>query len=65
MILGKVKFFNNDKAFGFIVRDDGQKDVFVHKTALSPGTTIQEGDRVQFEVKNGKKGLEAANVSRA
>lgn len=64
-VKGKVKFFNNAKAFGFIVRDDGQKDVFVHKTALNPGVVIQEGDRVSFELKKGKKGDEAANVSLA
>lgn len=62
---GKVKWFNSAKGFGFIERDDGP-DVFVHYTAID-GTgfrTLQEGDPVEFEVKEGPKGLHAANVRR-
>jgi CspA family cold shock protein len=60
---GKVKWFNSAKGFGFIEREDGP-DVFVHYTAID-GTgfrTLQEGDPVEFEVKEGPKGLHAANV---
>ena len=60
---GKVKWFNSAKGFGFIEREDGP-DVFVHYTAID-GTgfrTLQEGDPVEFEVKEGPKGLHAASV---
>jgi CspA family cold shock protein len=61
---GKVKWFNNAKGFGFIGRDDGGADVFVHHTAiLSDGyRTLQEGDAVEFEIIEGQKGPQAAKV---
>jgi len=59
---GTVKFFNESKGFGFITPDDGSKDVFVHANGLN-GTTINEGDKVSYDVEEGKKGLNAVNVS--
>jgi cold shock protein len=60
---GTVKWFNNSKGFGFIGRDDGP-DVFVHYSAiLADGyRTLNEGDQVEFEIVQGPKGLQAANV---
>jgi len=62
---GTVKWFNNEKGFGFISRESGP-DVFVHHTAiLSEGyRSLNEGDRVSFEVVEGPKGLQARNVVR-
>ncbi|HEX9670702.1 MAG TPA: cold-shock protein [Thermoanaerobaculia bacterium] len=62
---GTVKWFNDAKGFGFIVRERGA-DVFVHHTAiLAEGfRTLNEGDRVSFEVVEGPKGLQARNVVR-
>jgi CspA family cold shock protein len=57
---GTVKFFNNSKGFGFIAPDDGSKDVFVHLNGLID--KINEGDKVSFDVEEGKKGLNAVNV---
>jgi len=59
---GTVKFFNDSKGFGFITPDDGGRDVFVHANGLN-GTQITEGDKVSYEVEEGKKGLNAVNVS--
>ena len=58
---GTVKFFNQNKGFGFIVPDEGDKDVFVHASGLN-GTTIRENDKVEFDVQEGQKGLNAVNV---
>lgn len=65
-IRGKVKWFNNVKGFGFIGRDDGP-DVFVHYSALQQEgyKSLQEGDDVEFEIVDGKKGPQAENVTRA
>ncbi|MBM3333645.1 cold-shock protein [Candidatus Sumerlaeota bacterium] len=63
MITGTVKWFNNSKGYGFIVRDDGG-DVFVHYSSIKGQgfRTLSEGQKVQFEVKQGPKGLQAENV---
>ncbi|MBS1771451.1 MAG: cold-shock protein [Bacteroidetes bacterium] len=57
---GTVKFFNNTKGFGFITPADGSADIFVHVSGLS--ADIREGDRVSFNVQDGKKGLNAVDV---
>jgi CspA family cold shock protein len=57
---GTVKFFNETKGFGFIKPADGGADIFVHVSGLID--KVQENDRVSYEVQNGKKGLNAANV---
>jgi len=59
---GTVKFFNEGKGFGFITPDDGGKDVFVHINGLN-GISINEGDKVSFDVEEGQKGLNAVNVT--
>ena len=57
---GTVKFFNGTKGFGFIKDNDGEGDFFVHITGtLEP---IADGDEVEFELKEGKRGLQASNV---
>jgi cold shock protein len=63
MSRGKVKWFNDAKGFGFIEREGGS-DVFVHYTAIqSDGfKTLKQGQDVEFEIKDGDKGLQAANV---
>jgi len=60
MGMGTVKFFNNAKGFGFITPDDGGKDVFVHANGLVD--EIGEGDKVSYEVEEGRKGPNAVNV---
>jgi len=64
MTEGTVKFFNRSKGFGFINGDDG-KDYFVHETGLGDGVSIDEGDRVTFEVTEGDRGPKAENVQKA
>lgn len=61
---GTVKWFNSEKGFGFI-EVEGEEDVFVHYTAIQGQTgrkSLDEGEKVQFEVEKGPKGLQAANV---
>jgi CspA family cold shock protein len=60
---GTVKWFSNDKGYGFISREAGD-DVFVHHTAIEGAgfKSLNEGDRIEFEVTKGPKGLQAQNV---
>jgi cold shock protein len=63
-ITGTVKWFNGSKGYGFITREDGGKDVFVHFSAIQGEgyRNLDEGQRVEFEVQDGPKGPQAANV---
>lgn len=64
MATGKVKWFSDQKGYGFIVPDDGGKDLFVHHSNIEGAghRTLAEGQAVEFEVTTGKKGPEATNV---
>jgi CspA family cold shock protein len=64
-VTGRVKWFNNSKGYGFIGRDGGA-DVFVHYTAIAGDgyRSLQEGDTVEFEIVQGQKGPQAANVTK-
>lgn len=62
---GTVKWFNEEKGFGFITQDNGGKDVFVHFRSIQGDgfKTLKEGQPVQFDVEDGQKGPQAANVT--
>ncbi|CAM1502633.1 Fc.00g074090.m01.CDS01 [Cosmosporella sp. VM-42] len=64
VLKGKVKWFNQDKGYGFIEREDGGADVFVHFSQIEGGgyKTLEDGQQVEFEVKDGNKGPQAAHV---
>ncbi|MDH5152004.1 cold-shock protein [Kocuria palustris] len=65
MQTGTVKWFNADKGFGFISPDDSQQDVFAHFSAINGNgyRSLEENQRVEFEVQEGPKGLQAANIN--
>ena len=65
-VTGTVKWFNDAKGFGFIAREDGEKDCFVHHSAILGNgfKTLREGERVEFDVVEGAKGPAAQNVAR-
>lgn len=64
--VGVVKWFNDEKGFGFIARENSEKDCFVHHSAIqgSGFKSLAEGDRVEFDVVQGQKGPAAENVTR-
>ncbi len=64
MAQGTVKWFNSEKGFGFITQDDGGPDVFVHFSAISGSgyRNLEENQKVEFEVTQGQKGLQASDV---
>jgi CspA family cold shock protein len=65
MATGTVKWFNSEKGFGFITQDDGGPDVFVHFSAITGNgyRNLEENQKVEFEVTQGPKGLQASNVA--
>lgn len=65
-IQGTVKWFDARKGFGFITRDDGEKDCFVHQSAIQGAgfKSLNEGERVEFDVVQGEKGPAAENVGK-
>ena len=67
MAIGTVKWFSSEKGYGFITPDDGSKDVFVHFSAIvmEGYKTLSEGQKVEYDVAEGQKGPQAANVKPA
>ena len=67
MNTGTVKWFNDAKGFGFITPESGEKDVFVHFSAIQAGgfKSLAEGQRVSFDMTDGDKGPQASNVAEA
>ena len=64
MVIGTVKFFNTTKGFGFIKPDDGSRDVFVHISAVEKSglSSLNQGQKVRFEIQADKKGPKAINI---
>jgi cold shock protein len=65
MATGTVKWFNEEKRYGFITPDDGGKDLFVHQTALTNGARLTDGMKVEYEAEEGPKGPKAVSVKTA
>jgi cold shock CspA family protein len=65
MPVGVVKWFNESRGYGFITPDEGGRDVYVHSTAIkgAGSQSLQEGQRVEFEITEGPKGPQASNVT--
>jgi cold shock protein len=64
---GTLKWFNEDKGYGFITPDDGGEDLFVHHTGIAGSgfKSLEEGQKVTYEATQGRKGMQAENVSKA
>lgn len=64
VLTGEVKWFNENKGYGFIIRDDGQPDLFVHHSDVDMRgfRALHEGERVEFQIGRGKKGAKAVRV---
>ena len=64
MATGTVKWFNNAKGYGFVTPDQGDQDIFIHFSAICMDgyKTLKEGQKVQFELEEGPKGLHASNL---
>ncbi|MDH7507041.1 MAG: cold shock domain-containing protein [Candidatus Thermoplasmatota archaeon] len=60
---GNIKWYNARKGYGFITGED-DKEVFIHRTEITDGISLNEGDQVQFEVENSNRGLQAKNVKK-
>jgi len=67
MATGVVKWFNNAKGYGFVTPDQGDQDIFVHFSAIDMDgyKTLKEGQRVEFEIEEGPKGLHASNLHKS
>ena len=64
-IKGKIKWFNSAKGYGFIAREDNEKDVFVHSTAATAANVeLHEGDTLTFDIEQGQKGPAAVNLQK-
>ncbi len=64
-IRGTVKFYNTAKGYGFLVREDGRPDVFVHHTDIRPSVQLTAGQAVTFDVETTYRGLRAVNIAMA
>ncbi|SDJ42270.1 cold-shock protein [Salimicrobium halophilum] len=66
MLKGRVKWFSDDRGFGFIESDDQDEDIFVHFSAINEDgyKTLKQGETVTFEIEEGRRGLQASNVQK-
>ena len=63
MEYGTVKFFKQDKGYGFVINEETNKETFFHVSALLEGNSIERGEKVEYEVETGRKGLNAVNIA--